>query len=115
MATAPRPGAARRKEAENASITVKVDDAAYTMRMAEISARDTGDLRRATGMSVAEVMVCAQESPDLDVAAALIWLARRQNGEPKLPYDDVAGDLTYGSDFDLEEDSEADDEDSPEA
>ncbi len=102
MATAPKPGARQQAEADKIAITVKLDGNAYTFRMSEVSALDTGTLRRATGMSLSKIMQCALEDPDIDVVSALVWLARRQNGEPKLTYGAVAGELGYDSEFDLE-------------
>ncbi len=102
MATAPRPGGTRREEAAKASVTITVDGVAHTFRPVEVSANMIGQLRRATGMSLAECMEAAQKSPDLDVLAAMVWLARRQAGEA-ITYDEVADALTYDTELEVDD------------
>ncbi len=112
MATAPKPGARNRDREQDLSVTVRLDDQCFTFRLGEMSALDAGALRRATGLSFPQLMRCANDAPDLDTAAALIWLARRQNGEPTLAYETVAAGVTprNAPSFVAEED-----DDSPEA
>lgn len=117
MATAPRPGAARRAEAENTTLTIKVDgQPTYTLRFNDLSAVDAAACRRETGLSLAGVMQAGMKDPDLDVIAAIAWLARRQAGDD-VPFEEVAAEFTYDRDYE-QSDDEADavpqDPDSPE-
>lgn len=115
MATAPRPGAAKEKETEAATITVNVDGTPYVCRPAEVTARIAGDLRRQSGLSVRGVMAAAGEDPDLDTIASLVWIARRQAGE-YVTWDEVADGITYTSDISSSDEAPTDeDPDSPEA
>lgn len=94
MATAPRPGVSRRQEAEKAHITVLVDGETYTLHPGELSALDSAALRRETGMSVRLLLEAAGKDPDLDVVAAIVWLARRQRGD-SVSFDEVAAAIGY--------------------
>lgn len=109
MATAPRPGG----NAEQLTITVKVDGEPFTVRPNEVSAKMVGQLRRVTGFSLQTLMAAAGEEPDLDVIAALVWLARRQTGE-NVNYDKVAEALTYESDIEPGDEPAPEDPNSPE-
>ena len=101
---------------------IVIDGVRYEFRHTEVSAVDTGELRRATGMSFRKLMESAKSDADIDVIAALVWLSRRQNGEPDVAYDTVAASIGYGSAFDFESGEDVDDAermleavDSPEA
>lgn len=100
----PRP----RKNSPAVVLRMTVDGTTHNLRVNEISALDAAALRRATGMSFAAVMRAAQDDADIDVVAALIWLARRQNGEEHLTYETVAADLDYGAELDFEEAKDTD-------
>lgn len=99
MATAPRPGAGRRAAADEVTLTVNLDGEAYVFRPNDTTAKMAGELRRECGMSVNKIMALAADDPDLDVIAAVVFLARRQRGE-KVTYDEVASAITYGSELD---------------
>lgn len=117
MATAPLPGAVRRDEAAAATLTIKIDgEAAFTLRPGDLSAADAAALRRETGMSLAAVMRAGMTDPDIDLFAALAWLARRQAGD-KVTFEEVASEFTYDRNYEQTVDpSEAiEDTDSPEA
>jgi hypothetical protein len=114
MANAPRPGASRRAEAEAMTITIKVDGAVYTVRPGEVTANLVGQLRRVTGFSLQGLMAAAGEDPDLDVIAALVWMARRQAGE-NVNYEKVADSISYESDIESQDEPEPEDPASPEA
>lgn len=92
----------------DATVTIKVDGRPYTLRVDEVCAIDAAALRRATGMSLRSLIEASNADPDIDVIAALVWLARRQTGEPNLTFDDAARSISYRSDFDLGQ--EADDD-----
>lgn len=109
MAKAPPPGGKTAGE-----ITIIVDGTKHPVRVDEITARDTGDLRRATGSSLKTVLRSMSNDMDIDTIAALVWLSRRQNGEPHLDYDIVASSINYLTDWDnADEADEDEDEDSP--
>lgn len=116
MAVAPRPGAGARADAEKASVSINVDGVTHTFYPAEVSARMASEVRAATGRSLRAVLESAEDDPDLDTIAVLVWLARRQAGERKLPFAVVADSLTYESSVEAAE-AAPDDEvpDSPEA
>jgi hypothetical protein len=114
MATAPKPGARAQKEADEAVISVTVDGTAHHLRIGELTALDVGALRRATGWTTRHLVQLAIENRDIDVAATLVWLARRQHGEPRLEHEAVAATFTYANDFTFG-DTEEEDDDSPEA
>ncbi len=113
MATAPRPGVGNRKEAEQTTLTIKLDGATHVCRPSEITAKMAGQLRRESGLSVVGVMEAAGSDPDLDVIASIVWLARHQAGET-VSWDEVASAITYDSDIDSSDEAPEDDQ-SPEA
>src|SRR5688572_24611026 len=108
MAKAPPPGGKTPGE-----ITIIVDGTKHPVRVDEITARDSGDLRRSTGSSLKAVLRSMSGDMDIDTIAALVWLSRRQNGEPLLDYDVVAEAITYGTEVDYTDATDDEDEDSP--
>lgn len=89
-------------------ITVTHDDQKWVMRHADLTAIDERDCREATRFTISEILgFVADTKPGLDTLAALEWLARRQNGERLLSYEEVARALTNASnitvDWDLPE------------
>lgn len=101
---------------DDVAITITVDGVSSVFRPSEVSALHAGELRKATGMSLSGVLTAATADPDLDVLAALVWLARRQAGEA-VTYAEVAGGITYGSKIETDDDAvdEENEGDSPEA
>jgi len=93
------------KKAE-ATIRISVDGQHYTFRPGDVTALDAQALRRATGMSMRGLWDAAQNDPDIDVIASLVWLARRAK-EPSLSYETVAKAIGYDSDIAAEADAEA--------
>jgi hypothetical protein len=108
---APRQGTKRGGTAKN-EIVVVVDGVRYPLAFDAISAKVAGDCRRACGMSPRQLVDALQQSPDIDLVAALMWLSRRQNGEPGVSYDDIAQALTYDTDLGFADDAD-EDPDSP--
>ncbi len=101
----PRPA----KRTKNAPVvTLKVDDTEYVLRLDEISAADVMLCRRTTGRSLQSLMRAADEDPDVDVIAVLVWLARRQAGESKLAFDDVLAEITYQAEIGVDDDEPSD-------
>lgn len=112
MAKAPRPGTTGDKP----ETTLILDGVKYPFRLAEVTARDSGALRKACGISLRAAVAALKDDPDIDIIAALVWLSRRQNGEPNVSYDEVAEAIGYDTEFAYEGLQEADeDPDSPEA
>ena len=98
---------------------VGFDGRTWALRVSEVTPRDVADLRKASGLSLRAVMAAAADGDlDLDIGAALVFLARRQSGEPRITFDAAIDGLTYGSEFtwglDGDDQDEVDD-DSPEA
>lgn len=96
----PRP--TKKKSADEFVIVVIADGKRYALRPNEIPAVDSAACRRATGMSARGLLEASRTDPDIDTMAALIWLARRQAGEPYLAFEDVAASITYETTFDHE-------------
>lgn len=118
------PPQARRRTAgakKNDSPGMKIDwnGRTYVVRESDLTPRDVAAIRRETGF--AGWVGLAQEAQrgfDLDILAALVWLARRVKGDV-VPYDSVLDEMAYDADVEITVDdkrSKADDEgDSPEA
>ena len=96
-----------RKEELDLGIAVTVDDRQYTVRAGDLSSLDAMHLRRETGFSFRGLMMAATRDPDIDIIAAIVWLSRRIDGELLLSYEDVAGEITYDSEFDIVNPGEA--------
>lgn len=92
----------------DAEITIRLDGSAYTLRAGEVNALDASMLRRATGLSVQGLFSAAATDPDIDVIAAVVWMARRQAGETTLMYETVARQVTYDSDVEAVDEAEDD-------
>lgn len=81
---------------------IEVDGRTYVVREADLTSRDVAALRRETGF--AGWVGLAQEAQrgfDLDVLAALVWLARRIDGELTVSYESVLDSLSYQSDLNV--------------
>jgi hypothetical protein len=119
MAKAPRPGAGKRAAVERSVYKITIDGTAHYLRLGEVSAIETGELRRATGFGLRHLGYALLADPDIDVVAGVVWLARRQAGERSLPYDTVAGAITYDTAIDIDvvdsADAEKEETESPEA
>ncbi len=104
----------KRNDDLDLGITVKVDGREYTVRQGDLTSMDTMALRRETGFSFRSLLVAFNADPDIDLVAALVWLARRSEGEKLLSFEQVADEIDYDVDLDLIEVAEPED-DSPEA
>lgn len=60
----------------------RLGDRRYVIKPNEITANLVRECRAETGYSPAELFGMLNQRMDLDVVAALIWVARRQGGEP---------------------------------
>jgi hypothetical protein len=103
----------KRDAALDVGLTIVVDGAEYTVRQGDLTSLDTMALRRETGFSFRSLLVSFQQDPDVDLVAALVWLARRIAGEQMLSYAEVAQEIGYDVDIDVKDPDEADE--SPEA
>jgi hypothetical protein len=107
---------AKRNEALDEGIRLVVAGEAYEVRAGDLTALDSRALRQQVGMTFPQVMEGMQSAPDIDLVAALMWLARRIKGERDLTYDDVAADVDYAKALDIEVgETGPEDTDSPEA
>lgn len=104
MAKAPRPGAARKAAGETrdgdegVKLRVVLEGETVELVMERISPADAIALRQALGIGpVALARRVFEEGTEIDTAAAIAWLARRQNGEQSLTFEAVAAELTLGS------------------
>lgn len=96
------------------TLTIDVNGKRYTMRTSEMTARDAAMLRKQTGMSARLLLSAAATDPDIDVIAAIVWLARRQTGED-VTFDEVASEIGYDLEIQLAAEPAGEDPDSPEA
>jgi hypothetical protein len=119
MARAPRPGAGKRAAQQQNVYKVTLDGTTHFLRLGEVSAVETAELRRLTGFGLRHLGYVILSDPDIDVIAAVVWLARRQAGERSLPLDQVARAITYDSEIEVDvvdvKQAEDEEPESPEA
>ena len=110
MSNAKRPTAQRRhtratdqaRDAElDQGLSITVDGRTHTVRMGDLTALDAQALRRECGYSFMGLMRAFEADPDVDLVAAVVWLARRLEGERLLAYTEVASEIGYDVDIDL--------------
>ena len=110
----PRDRQRKHSELAGPSLAITVDGVTYAIREGDLSASDVSALRREIGMSFRAVLKAATTDPDIDVIAAIVWLARRAEGENLLSFSEVADEIGYDVDVQVVGD-EAEVSDSPEA
>jgi hypothetical protein len=78
-------------------VSLTLDGVDYTVRMGDLTGLDARELRRQVGMSFPQVLTALTgEGADLDMVAAVIWLARfSTKGEKNVTYEEVAASLGY--------------------
>lgn len=89
VASAPRPGAARKDTEANQTFVISVDDVPQRLTVGDLGPKDARAVRKLKlGYSLAGLMaLIAEESQvDLDVPCVLWWLARTKAGE-KITYE----------------------------
>lgn len=74
-----------------------IDGTKYQITTGDLSALDVRELRKQTGYSFSNLLALLfSEDSDIDVIAAVLWLARRVNGdEPNLSFAEVAAETGY--------------------
>lgn len=85
------------------TFVIRYDGHYYPIWYDDLSAYDARAYRTATGGSISVLLgtfARATGDPDLDTLAALVWLGRRQNGEPDLSFAAVEPEITAAVDFD---------------
>lgn len=96
-----------RDEALNTGITIAIPEGprkgSYTVSAGDLSALDVRALRREHGLSFRGLMLALKSDPDIDLIAAIVWLSVRARGDQSLTFEDVAADLDYATDFDIDE------------
>lgn len=69
-----------------------------------MTALDVRALREQTGMSYNRLIRVATQDMDIDLLAAIVWMARRVNGERDLTYTEVASAVTWTDDYFITDD-----------
>lgn len=75
-----------------------IDGTEYKITTGDLSALDVRELRKQVGMSFPHLLsiLFSDDDSDIDAIAAILWLARRVNGdEPDLTFDEVAAETGY--------------------
>lgn len=86
-APTPRPAPPDRPEVDIVGI---VDHNEYPLRMRELTSRDVGELRASADATTRDIWAAIYDNDaSIDTIAQVVWLSRRQNGEPTLPYERV--------------------------
>ena len=95
---------AKRKSEQDLGISIRVEGTDYTVRHGDLTSLDTMALRRETGLSFMGLLSAFETQPDIDLIAALVWLARRIEGERMLTFADVAREIGYDIDIEVLDD-----------
>lgn len=103
----------KRKAALNEGVSLTVDGVVHTVRTGDLSALDAQALRRECGYSFLGLIRELDKDADIDLIAAVVWLARRIKGEVTLSFAEVAADIGYDIEVDVKEPGP--EEDGPEA
>jgi hypothetical protein len=106
------------KADDSLGMKIEVDGRTYVVRESDLTSRDIAAIRRETGFAGwVGIATEVQRGFDLDVLAALVWLARRIDGDI-VPYESVLDEMSYEADlnFSVEDKrTKAGEGDSPEA
>lgn len=118
MAKAPTPGKTRPKDTRG--LVVGFGGEEWVLHSDAITPKDLADLRRATALTSVDVFTAVSEgNVQLDIAGALVFLARRQCEGKWINFDAATLGLTMGSEFHIgvepASDPASEDVDSPEA
>lgn len=100
MAKAPTPGTTSTSDA--GSFRIGYDGNTWLFSVSEVTPRDVAALRQATGMTPKTLFSVDLSDMDLDVAAGMIFLARRQSESRQITFDAATAGLSYESDMTFE-------------
>lgn len=93
--------AGKPKDQSSPGMQLEVAGRTYVVRESDLTPRDVAALRRETGFAGWLGLVTeSQRGFDLDVLAALVWLARRIDGET-VPYETVLDEMSYEADLNV--------------
>lgn len=94
-----------------------VGEQVYAVRLGDLSALDSLAFRKEVGIPFAQALSLAEADEfDVDLLAALMWMARRVAGERDLTFNEVASEVGYSDLFSVTAaEAETGDEDRPEA
>jgi hypothetical protein len=112
MATAPTPGRVSDAGPDELSVMITLDGTKHAVYPNLLTAKDIAAVRAQAGMSVRKLVELAGDDPDIDVIAALVWVARCQAGE-KVSLSDVSDGITYESKLEVAEQEAPLDDDHP--
>jgi hypothetical protein len=102
MAKAPTPGRIHSPGANELSVKITIDGDAYTLYPNLLTADGVRAVREQTGSSVRKLITMAEDDPDIDIIAALVWVARCQAGDD-VDFATVAAAISYETKLDIEE------------
>lgn len=71
-------------------LSVEVNGAKYLLAARDMTGLDVRELRRQTGYSYNGLVAAFTADYDVDLVAAVVWMARRQQGDTEVTYDEVA-------------------------
>lgn len=113
MAKAPRPPAPK-----TPALIIKLGEQSWRLETNEVTPDDIRVLRKALGISFRELINQVGTDIDLDIAAGLILMARRQTEGRWVTFEQASAGLTYDSVFEIDIDDDgtpAEVDDSPQA
>lgn len=96
---------AARRAALNDAIAVRIDDVVYTLTPADLTGLHEMKIRKATGMTVGEIMEGMESSPGLDVLGFFMFACELGAGRDA-DLEGILGSISYASGIDLVEDAE---------
>lgn len=82
-----------------------VEGKTYSLTPKDMTALDVRALREQAGYSYNGLARQAARDMDVDILAAIVWMARRIDGERDLTYDEVAGSITHGMAWEITTDA----------
>ena len=113
MATAPKPGARKKAEAQRVALKITLNGESKLLHMSDLGPGDDRIARAQTGFPVTPYF--NEERFGSDSILVAWWMARRKNGEPDLRYDVVEKEFpTWAALEGIEIEEITDEDDSPE-
>lgn len=88
----------RQADATDVGLKVTASGVVYEIHFGELSGLDVLALRKQTGYTTFNLLQMVFDGQtDVDVFAAIVWLARRAAGEQRLRFEDVAATIKWGA------------------